>query len=138
MARISEFKIITLELPDNVSYQEDEFMKRLKAVLGDHDLRDQLYSFFNMDKIGEIKRTGSYRGKKDSIFAFTEDQLIWDDGSFNCLSQFMRQYSMPALAIYDKSSFIKPYLAGKFEYRFINSDNKKDSLIAIIEMKEKI
>lgn len=72
---------------------------------------------------------------EDAIFASTEDEFEWATKSGdNYLTLLCNYFSMDHITVYDGSQFDSLPVC---EYKFKHPDRKKDSLVAIFDIKDK-
>jgi len=96
-----------------------------------------LYSFFNRNKKNQVRETGSYRKEDpDEIFALKVDELVWEEiGNPNSVRTMVELYDGKAsLAVYDMNCFYNPENGPPFEYTFIDSRNKVNALLGILDI----
>lgn len=130
-------KKFNIDLSKVSGYIEGEEDKKIRGQLIKHGLYNQncLYSVFNGKREKQVLETGNYiEGNPDSIFAFTKDKLGWEteEPFHNHIKNLTRDYTLPAIAIYDKNQFVQDHSRGtNWEYFFKNPDKKLEALLGI-------
>jgi len=133
---IKKFEIDLSKASPYVDGKHDEIIYRV--------LRSQclfnvncLYSVCDGDEIEELKKTGTYRRKSNSIFAFTKPELVWDNHpELNDVEAHAIRYKNPALAVFKRCHFeivshLKEEKDDWKEYRFKNPDKKLEALLGV-------
>lgn len=137
MAKIKRFAIDLSKCTGYVNGEHDEIIAKV-LTKNKFFSQDYLYSVVDGNKSDRLAKNGTYRD--NIIYAFSRDQLLWENPISNQgLERYVRQYSNPALAIWNRSQFDDHNSIEKaessFAYQFKNPDKKQNSLIALVKLR---
>lgn len=114
----------------------DRLIRKSLERAGLHSDRN-LFTVFNYSRARAVAKTGlTIPPHEDVLYAFTRDQLAWDNNQPNCLRVCTRQVLEPGIAVYDRGQ-LKPATDGvsDFGYEFVDKSQARDALVGIVRLK---
>lgn len=128
-----------IDLRKVCSYAEGEFDKKINSRLLKAGLLsdDYVYTVFNFGRAEHVAQNGLTIPPREKVFyAFSKNELFWDNGEPNCLSVCVKQVILnPGIAVYDSNHLKRAIIANsKFGYEFKDKTKAIEALKGLVKI----